>query len=129
MSSIDNLPVWLAIVVAGGPILLGFIGIAYSLYLSRCHLDAMMAALKNSRYSYTWGPILREQGWMGSMLVVAQITGMILMPKPSIRIGDLHPKDLENFPSNLRCLLKIDAAIMLSCFVWMVIVGTLLKFK
>ena len=41
---------WFAFwIVGGGPLLLGVISIGYTLYLSRCHLDAMKDALKNSQ--------------------------------------------------------------------------------
>jgi hypothetical protein len=52
---------WLAFWLLAGPILLGFVSTAYSLYLSHRHLDAMMGALKNSRYISLWGPSLRNR--------------------------------------------------------------------
>lgn len=58
MTSIDTWSPWIAIIVAGGPILLGAVNTAYCLYLSHRHLDAMMESLKNSRFIYIWGP-----GW------------------------------------------------------------------
>jgi len=46
MTSIDTWSPWIAIIVAGGPIMLGAVNIAYCLYLSRRHLDAMMEAIE-----------------------------------------------------------------------------------
>jgi hypothetical protein len=120
---------WLAFWLLAGPFLLGLVGIAYSLYLSRRHLDAMMEALKNSRYIYLWGPNLRNQGWIGSVLGIAKIAGMVMMPRASIRIGELDPVDLENFPPHLKRLLKIKSVMLVGSGVWMVIVFVLLKFK
>ncbi|NWB91361.1 hypothetical protein [Pseudomonas agarici] len=129
MTSIDTWPSWIAIIVTGGPGLLGLASIAFSLYLSRRHLDAIKEALKNSRYIYIWGPRLGNRGLIWSLLEIAKITGMIMMPRASLRIGELDPVDLENFPSHLKRLLKIDFAIMMGSGIWMVIVYVLLKFK
>lgn len=54
---------WLAFWLLAGPGLLGFVSIAYSQYLSHCHLDAIKEALKNSRYIYLWGPSLGKRGF------------------------------------------------------------------
>ncbi|AMB85148.1 hypothetical protein AWM79_07425 [Pseudomonas agarici] len=129
MTSIDTWPSWIAIIVTGGPGLLGLASIAFSLYLSRRHLDAIKEALKNSRYIYIWGPRLGNRGVIWSLLEIAKIAGMIMMPRASLRIGELDPVDLENFPSHLKRLLKIDFAIMMGSGIWMVIVYVLLKFK
>lgn len=98
--------------------MLGIVGIAYSLYLSR-HLDAMMEALKNSRYIYIWGPGLRNQGWFGCLMLVAKVASMVMMPLTSIRMGDLDSQDEKNFPPHLRRLLKVKAVILLISGVWL----------
>ncbi|MCY1311187.1 hypothetical protein D3C84_691250 [compost metagenome] len=123
---ISNWPLWAVLVFDGGPILLGFLSVAYALYLGR-HLDAMMGALKNSRYIYIWAPGLRNRGWFGCLLLVAKITGMVMMPKTSIRIGDLDPNDFANFPLHLKRLLQLDAVMMASAAVWLIISYVLAK--
>lgn len=125
---ISNWPVWAVLIFNGGPILLGFVSFAYALYLGR-HLDAMMEALKNSRYIYIWGPGLRNQGWFGCFLLVTKITGMVMMPRASIRIGELDPVDIENFPPHLKRLLQLDAVILVGGAVWLVITYVLMKFE
>ncbi|MEB2519510.1 hypothetical protein SOP85_29415 [Pseudomonas sp. YuFO20] len=120
-------PAWAVLIVNGGPILLGFMSFAYALYLRR-HLDAMMEALKNSRCINIWGPGLRNQGWFGGFLLVTKITGVVIMPKASIRIGELDPVDIENFPPYLKRLLQIDAVILVGGAVWLVIACFLVKF-
>ena len=120
---------WLALWFASGPILLGFVNMAYNRYLSQRHLDAMIEALKNSRYIYTWGPSLLNQGWIGSGLLIAKIAGMIMMPKASIRLGELDPVDLENFPPHLKRLLKIKSVMLIGSAIWFVLVAVLLEFK
>ncbi|WLH69822.1 hypothetical protein [Pseudomonas sp. FP2309] len=129
MSSIDTWSPWVAILVTGAPGLLGLMNIAYSLYLSSRQLDAMKNALKNSRYIYLWGPSLGKRGLILSLLEIAKITGMIMMPKAYIRLGDLNPVDLENFPAGLKQLLKINFLILTIGCAWLVVVCLLLHFK
>jgi hypothetical protein len=125
---IDTWSPWVAIIVVGGPLLLGVAGIAYSLYLGR-HLDAMMEALKNSRYIYIWGPGLRNQGWLARIMLIAKIAGMVMMPKASIRIGELDPVDIKNFPPHLKRLLKIKAVMLVGSGVWLLVASLLVEFR
>ena len=129
MTSIDTWPPWVAIIVTGGWGLLVVVGLAYSLYLSNRHLDAIKEALKNSRYIYIWGPSLGKRGLIWSILEIAKITQMIMMPRASLIIGELDPADLEGFPPHLKRLLKIKLVMLLGCAAWLVIVAVLLKFK
>ncbi len=129
MISIDYWPPWVAIIVAGGPILLGGASIAFCLYLSRRHLDTMMEALKNSRYMYTWGPGWRGQGWFGGYVLISKIAGMVVWPRAYIRYGQVASVDIENFPPHLKCLLIIYVVMVIITLVWMVIAYFLVKFK
>lgn len=129
MTSIDTWSPWIAILVTGGPIILGIVSTTYTLYLSHRHLDAMKEALKNSRYIYLWGPSLGRRGVIWSLLEIAKIAGMVTWSKAYIRIGDVNPIDLENFPPYLKRLLVIDAAMKVIGFSWVVVVGVLLKLK
>ncbi|MPR01076.1 hypothetical protein F0169_02680, partial [Pseudomonas sp. MAFF 212408] len=105
MTSIDDWPLWIAIFVSGGPIFLGFIGLAFSLYLTHRHLDAIKKALKNSRYIYIGGDSLGKRGVLWSLLEMSKIAGMITDAQVHLRLGDLDPVDLENFPRYLKRLL------------------------
>ncbi|MPR04032.1 hypothetical protein F0169_19295 [Pseudomonas sp. MAFF 212408] len=121
---------WLAFwIVAGGPGLLALVGLSFSLYLTRRHLDAMKEALKNSRYIYIWGDSLGKRGVIWSLLEMSKIAGMITMPKAYIRLGDLDPVDLENFPPYLKRLLVIVTAMIFTPVIWMVVVAVVLKLK
>jgi len=62
MIDIYSWPPEIALVVFGGPILLCLVSLAFSLYLSRRHLDAMPEALKGSRYLAVWAAGLRIMG-------------------------------------------------------------------
>ena len=129
MTSIDTWSPWVAIIVTGGWGLLAAAGLGFSLYLSHRHLDAIKEALKNSRYIYIWGPSLGNRGWIWSIFEISKITGMIMMPKAYIRLGDLDPVDSTNFPSHLKRLLKIKALMLIGSAVWLVAVSVLLEFK
>lgn len=120
---------WLAFWLLGGPILLAIASTAYSLYLRWRYLDAMLEALKNSRYVHTWGPGLRQQGWFGGLLLIAKIAGMVTMPRVSIRIGELDPEDIKNFPPHLKRLLKIKAVMLVGIAVWGFIAYGLMKLE
>ena len=129
MTSIDTWPPWVAIIVTGGWGLLVVVGLAYSLYLSNRHLDAIKEALKNSRYIYLWGPSLGKRGLIWSLLEIAKITQIIIYPRSSLHIGELDPDDLEKFPPRLRRLLKIKSIMLIVNGVWVVAVFVLLKFE
>lgn len=120
---------WLAIGFLAGPFLLGVVNFAYSVYLSRRHLDAIKKALKNSRYIYIWGSNLGRRGLICTLLEVVKITGMITMPKTYIRLGDLDPMDAANFPPHLKRLLQIKALMLIGAGIWMGVVYVLLQFK
>lgn len=129
MISIDTWPPWVAIIVTGGWCLLVPAGLAFSLYLSHRHLDAMKEALKNSRYIYLWGRCLGKRGFIWSLLEIAKIAGMVIWPRASIRIGEVDPGDIENFPPHLKRLLVIDLTLMLIAAAWLVIAVVLIKFR
>lgn len=129
MTSIDTWPLWIAITVTGGPILLAACTLAYGLYLTRRHLDAITDALKNSRYIYIWGTSLGKRGLFWSIFEMGKLSGMILWPKASITIGELDPVDFENFPPRLKRRLIINLKLMIFSFIWMLIAAALVKFR
>ena len=129
MTSIDTWSPWIAIIVTGGWSLLAAAGLAFSLYLSNRQLDAIKEALKNSRYIYVWGPHLGKRGLILSLLEISKISGMVVWPWASLRIGELDPIDLKNFPTRLKRLLIIDLTIMIISCTWMGIAVVLIKFK
>ncbi|AIG03263.1 Uncharacterised protein [Pseudomonas fluorescens] len=129
MSSIDTWPLWVAIVVSGSPGLLALVSMVFSLYLTHCHLDALKEALRNSRYIYAWGPSLGKRGVIWSLLEMAKICGMVVWPKAYIRMGDVNPADLENFPPYLKRLLIIDVTLVIASCIGMAVVALLVKFR
>jgi len=98
---IDSWSPWAAIIIVGGPFMLIVVTFAYSLYLSR-HLDAMLDSLKNSRHIVVWGMGLRNQGWLGRLMLVAKITGMVMWPGTGIRTGQMDPDDIKKFPFSFK---------------------------
>mgnify|MGYP003601437056 FL=1 len=129
MTSIDTWSPWIVIFFIGTPALLSAAGLAFSLYLTHRHLDAIKEALKNSRYIYLWGPSLGKRGVIWSLLEMSKITQMIIFPRSSLIIGELDPGDLEKFPPYLRRLLIIDMTIMITSAAWMAVAALLIKFK
>ncbi|WP_138763511.1 hypothetical protein [Pseudomonas lactis] len=129
MTSIDTWSPWVAIIVAGGWLILGYAGLGLSLYLTHRHLDAIKEALKNSRYIYLWGDSLGKRGLIWSLLEMSQIAGMILMPKLHIRHGKLDPVDYENFPPYLKRLLTIVTTMILTAAIWLAAISILLEFR
>ena len=129
MTSIDTWSPWIVIFFIGTPGLLAVAGLAFSLYLTHRHLDAIKEALKNSRYIYIWGPSLGKRGVIWSLLEMSKITQMIIFPRSSLIIGELDPGDLEKFPPYLRRLLIIDMTIMITSAAWMAVAALLIKFK
>ncbi|MBT2340731.1 hypothetical protein J7E36_16415 [Pseudomonas fluorescens] len=120
---------WLAFWLMAGPLLLSFAGAIFSLYLSRRHLDSMKKALKNSRYIYLWGPSLGKRGLVWSLLEIAKIAGMVVWPKAYIRLGDVDPVDVENFPSDLKRLLIVKVTMTVITAIWMIIAVVLIKLR
>ena len=129
MTNIDTWPPWVAIIFAGGPFVLELVSIAYSLFLSHRHLDAIKEALKNSRYIYLWGPSLGRRGLIWSLLEMSKIAGMVVWPRASIIMGEVDPVDIEKFPPYLKRLLVIDLAMMIVACIWMGVVVVLLRFR
>lgn len=129
MTNIDTWPPWAAIIFAGGPILLAAAGLAFSLYLTHCHLDAMKEALKNSRYMYIWGTSLGRRGLIWSLLEMSKIAGIVVWPRASIIIGEVDPGDIEKFPPYLKRLLVVDLAMMIIACIWMGVVVVLLRVR
>lgn len=129
MTSIDSWPIWIAIAVTGGPILLSAVVLAYTLFLSHRHLEEIKEALKNSRYIYIWGPSLGKRGLIYAMWEIAKITGMLTWPKAHIRIGDLSPEDFDNFPPHLKRRLFFNVAMGFIALTWGVVAAVLVELR
>jgi len=129
MTSIDHWNPWVAIFAIGGPFLLAIVSLTYSVYLSRCHLEAIKDALKNSRYIYLWGPSLGRRGLIWSHYEMSKISGMVAWPKTYIRMGDLNPVDVENFPPHLKRRLLINLTMMGISSAGILAAGLLVQFR
>ncbi|AMS20797.1 hypothetical protein AYK59_11830 [Pseudomonas synxantha] len=120
---------WLLIWLLAGPILIAIVAVTYSLYLSHHHLGAMKEALRNSRYIYLWGSSLGKRGLIWSLLEISKIAGMILMPRASLRMGELDPIDLENFPPYLKRRLKVVTGLIVVGVIWLAAISVLIEFE
>ncbi|AIG04158.1 hypothetical protein [Pseudomonas fluorescens] len=128
MTNIDTWSPWVAIFALAAPILLAYVGAAYSLYLSHRHLGAIKEALKNSRYIYIWGPSLGNRGLIWSLFEISKISGMIVWPRSAIMIGELDPVDLKNFPPHLKRHLIANLTIMSISLIWGIVSVALVKY-
>ncbi|WP_420232965.1 hypothetical protein ACN079_29645 [Pseudomonas sp. ABY48] len=108
---------------------LNLVCLIFSLHLIRHHLDAMMDALKNSRFIYLWAPAWRNRGCFGRFILLSKIAGMVIFSNAYIRIGDVDPVDVKHFPPYLKRLLIIDRTLMTFTLAWMGIVAVLIKLK
>lgn len=129
MTNIDTWDPWAAIIFIGVPGLLAITGIAHNFYLSRCHLEEIKEALKNSRYIYLWGPSLGKRGLIWSFLEISKIAGIVVWPRASIIIGEVNSADIEKFPPHLKRHLIINLTMMATAFIWMIVVAILLKLR
>ena len=120
---------WFAFALLAGPILLCFVSLAFSLYLSRRHLDAMLEALKGSRYLAVWAAGLRGHGWFGRFMLTAKVSGMVTWPGPGIRAGELDPDEIRNFPAYLKRLVVAETVLHGIIVVWGVVASVLLELK
>lgn len=107
---------------------LNITSVIFNLYLVHYHLDAMIEALKGSRFIYLWAPGWRNQSWLGRLFLLSKIAGMVIFPNAYIRIGDVDPVDVKNFPPYLRRLLIIDKTLIAFTLGWMGVVAGLIKF-
>ncbi len=128
MMNINSWSPWAVILFIGIPFLLIIISFVLSLYMANRHLDAMIDALKNSRY-ITARTGLRHQGWFERILLVAIISGMVQWPGPGLRLGEMDPDDLRKFPAYLRKLLKAKHVLTLIIVIWVLIIYVLAELR
>jgi len=129
MIDIYSWPHEISLLVFGGPILLAIISLAFSLYLSRRHLDAMLEALKGSRYIAVWAAGLESLGWFGRFMLTAKVSGMVTWPGPGIRAGELESDEIRNFPAHLQRLLTAKNVLNGIILAWGAVAFVLLKLQ
>jgi hypothetical protein len=129
MIDVYSWPHEISLVVFGGPILLCLASLAFSLYLSRRHLDAMLEALKGSHYLAFWAAGLRDDDWFRRFTLTAQIGGMVMWPGPLIRAGEVDSDQIRNFPAHLKRLLVAETVLNGIILVWGAVAFVLLKLE
>lgn len=119
---------WWVILFSVGPIFMGFLFIANSLYISR-HLSVMLKALENSRQIIFYSMIYKSMGVFGNIFLVTQMAGLLIWPKLGVRKGFLDARDVEGFPAHLLRLLKINMAFLVVSIVWFIVVYIVIKLR
>ena len=105
MIGLDFWRSWWAIIFIGGPLIVGFVFILNSLYISR-HLPVILKALENSRYVATYLRLTQGLGLFGRIFLINKIARMVVWPGFEIRLGLLNANDITNFPPRILRLLK-----------------------
>ncbi|WP_154997504.1 hypothetical protein [Pseudomonas silesiensis] len=108
---------WWAIILIGGPIMMGWVFIAHSLYISR-YLPIMLKSLENSNYIVAYRRLNQGFGLPTRIFLVSQIAGMVIWPWLGIRAGQMDARDIQNFPPRLLSLLKINISILGLAIAW-----------
>jgi len=54
---------------------------------------------------------------------------MVVWPRAYIRMGDVSPADIENFPPSLKRLLIIKVTMTVISFTGMIVAALLVKFR
>lgn len=104
---------WLELTFLAAPFLMIIIGFVLNIYLGSRHLHTMVEALKNCRHIAGQYEGLRHQGWFGRVLIVGRISSAVLWPRPLIRIGEVSPEDIKNFPARLKRLITLHMGLLI----------------
>ncbi|WP_256675800.1 hypothetical protein [Pseudomonas sp. R5(2019)] len=88
-----------------------------------------MKALKNSRYIARAGLIMQHHGLSRRLLLVTKLAGLVMVPGPGIRRGEIDPDDIKNFPPHLKRLLKVKSAILIVGVFWMAAIYVFLEIE
>jgi hypothetical protein len=117
---------WWAVILIGGPIVIGWGFIAHSLYVGR-HLPAMLKALENSSYINACRKMSQNFSLVAKIFLIVQISSVVIWPALGIRSGQVSAEDIRRFPPDLLRLLKINTALMFVGAVWGGVVYVMIK--
>jgi hypothetical protein len=124
---IGNLHPWLGLFVVGFPFVLAVMSFTFSVYISRRHLDAMVAALKGSRHIATGAAGLLPNGLFGRFLLIARISGAVTWPRGLILLGEMDAREVQAFPRHLKSMINLKLLLSVGALLWGSIVAVLLK--
>lgn len=109
---------WWAVAFYAGPVVLCISGIVLSVYISWRYLDEMVNALKGSRQFSLAARSLETSGWVSRFILATKISGAVAWPRAGIRAGLLDASEIENFPSYIRRLIRLNNFLTYVMLVW-----------
>lgn len=128
MIDFDSWPQLVRIAFLAGPFLVGLPGVAMSLYIaSTREFHIMLSAIQSSPWfeqqKRGWGIGGLKSRWM----LVCFVCGLLLLPGPHIRRGELDINELRNFPRGLKRRMLGSVWLTIIGFTWMLVAFVLIR--
>ncbi|MCH2341729.1 hypothetical protein ACGFZ7_20930 [Pseudomonas sp. NPDC047963] len=109
------------------PFLIGLSGVAVQAYLTHRYYEIIISAFPNSSGVKNYQRVWPGKSFRSRCLQVGSTGGFILWPKTHIRQGSLDPKEVRNFPPEIKRLMVISVILLFVGFAWLLIGVALLK--
>ncbi|MFK0090437.1 hypothetical protein ACIQUS_24480 [Pseudomonas sp. NPDC090755] len=108
---------WWAFAFMLAPFVISLSGVAMTIYIAHSrNFEVMIANLQNSLWVTQQVPIFGTSSLKSRCYLLGTISGAMLYPRISVRLGAFDEEDLRNFPIDLRRRLLVAA--------WLVIIGS-----
>lgn len=111
MTGVNFWSSWWGATFLSGPIVMGFVFLAHSLFISR-HLPVILKALENSNFIVTYHKLTQGLGLPEKIFLIGQIASLVIWPGLGIRAGQMDAGDIQNLPPRLLSRLKINISIL-----------------
>lgn len=93
-------------------------GISLTIYIYKKHLPEILECFGSSPAIQTAAALARRQGPCAKGFFISYVYGSIKNPKKLIERGWVSAHDIQNFPNNIKTLLRIDHALALTFIFW-----------
>ena len=104
------------------PFVIAMCGVAMDTYLARSRdFDIIIASLPNSVWLKMQIPFWGTTRLKSRCYLLSTISGAMLYPKLSVRLGMMNAEDLRKFPSRLRRRMLIASWLMIIGGAWLAI--------
>lgn len=119
---------WWAFAFMLAPFVFGLSGVAMNTYIARSRdFEIIIASLQNSLWLKQQIPFWGTTSLKSRCYLLGTITGAMLCPKFSVRIGMMDAEELRNFPRHLRRRLLIASWLGIIGGVWLAVGFALIK--
>ncbi|MNF76057.1 hypothetical protein D3C85_745570 [compost metagenome] len=118
---------WWAFAFILAPFITSLSGLAIVAYTAHYDLEKMKAVFPSSLYIAN--TIRRSAGFSftSRVMQVCTIAGAVIWPTSLIRLGELDPDELRNFPACLKRRLTISVALIFTGMAWLFLAVGLIK--